>query len=434
MASRADVARLTSTGRARSGGIRIAGSRRGSRSDRTYELYPFLVDPPPLPPIAPANERTAMGMPPFGRAVAIIANALASTSWYARRRDPETGIWARPAEQPSILTDPYPLSTQWHYKWGAAEDLILYGNHFALLGDLDWRTGRPGWLVPLPADEVWVITDPGFPGWYQWAIGGATFDADEIFHVPFGARSGELLGRGVLEQYGQWLGGANAAEQYSADTFAAGALPPAVLTSDRIQNQADADDLKDKWRALTSKREPVILPNGTTLLPVVGNAAQQQLVEGRTWNAQMVADAVGVPGWKLGLDGPTMTYQNIETADIDFVRDSVDRWGQPLTASITKWLLAGGNEAAWDYASRMRADQKSTQDVLSGYVTSGILTIDEARAALDRPPLPVTLPEEPGTHAEPSAADPAATAAAENETKDLAGAGVPVITQPIGGR
>jgi HK97 family phage portal protein len=290
-------------------------------------------------------------------------------------------------------------------------------------------------MFPLPADDVWILTDPARPGWYQWAIGGVTFDADEIFHVPFGARSGELLGRGVLEQYGPWLGGANAAEDYSAQTFSAGALPPAVLTSDRVQNDADAEMLKQRWRELTSKREPVVLPTGTNLLPVVGNAQQQQLVEGRTWNAQMIADIVGVPGWKLGLDGPSMTYQNIETADIDFVRDCVDRWGQPLTAAITKWLLPAGTEAVWDYASRMRADQKTTADVLTTYVEKGIITIDEARAALDRPPLPTPLAAEPVTEAGPTAADPdTVNEVVDQQTEDLAGVGVPVITEPFGGQ
>lgn len=408
MASRDDVRRLN--GRVRTSANILAGQgRRLTRRDLQV-LTATTLEPPLVPMPQPASEHEAMGLPPFGRAVALLTNAIAGTEWYARRASREyPGIWDRVPDQPEIVSNPYPLQTIWSYRWAVAEDGILYGNHFALLGDVDWRTGRPGWTVPLPADEVWLVTDPADAGWYEWVVGGVTFGADEIFHIPFGARSGRILGRGVLEQYGDWLGGAVAAEDYSRDTFAAGALPPAVITTNQATTQEQATDLKLKWRTLTSTREPVILPNGTVMTPVVGNAEQAQLVQARTWNAQMCADVVGVPGWKLGLDGPTMTYQNVETGDIDFVRDSVDRYGRPITEAVSKWLLPAGTELVWDYASRMRSDAKSTADVITSYVVAGVLTKDEARATINRPPLPTPAAAPPSGSAEGQAGGDATT-------------------------
>jgi HK97 family phage portal protein len=389
MPTRADARRLLQNARSRSlaGATAVTGWGGQRLSDRDLAVLGVLDPSGMIPTRGPASEREAMGLPPFGRAVALIANALASTSWFARRWDDAAGVYRRLTPQPNIVTDPDPLTTSWHYRWGVAEDAILYGNTFALPGDMDWRTGRPGWLVPIAADQVWIMTDPARPGEWSWVIGGQTFAASDLFHVPFGSRSGEILGRGVLQQYGEWLGGTVAAEEYSRDTFAAGALPPAVIMTNQTSTPEQAAELKTKWREIVNTREPVIFPNGTELRPVIGNAQQAQLVEARTWNAQMIADVVGVPGWKLGLDGPSMTYQNIETADIDFVRDSVDRWGQPLTQALSKWLLPAGTELVWDYASRMRADSKSTQETLTAYVAAGILTVDEARAELNRPPL-----------------------------------------------
>lgn len=352
------------------------------------DILGLTVDGLTVPQLAPVTEDQAMSMPPFGRSVALLANAIAGTDWTARRYDPASGLKLPLDDQPNIATDPSPLQTLWTYRWGTAVDGILYGNHFGLNGELDWRTGRPGWIIPIPADQVWILTDPATPGWYQWVIGGETFDVDEIFHISFGARSGEVLGLGVLQQYSGWLTGAQAAEEYSRDVFAAGALPPAVITVNNAANQTQLDDLKTKWRGIVSAREPVILPNGTVVTPIVGNALQSQLVEARTWNAQMVANVVGVPGWKLGLDGPTMTYQNVETGDIDFVRDSVDRYGRPITEAYSKWMLPAGTELAWLYDSRMRADQTTTASVLGQYVSAGIMTIDEARAKLNLPALP----------------------------------------------
>jgi len=144
---------------------------------------------------------------------------------------------------------------------------------------------------------------------------------------------------------------------------------------------------------MTNTREPVVLPMGYVLTPVVSNAETSQLVESRQWNAALVAMILGIPNYKLGLSGPSMTYQNVEMADIEFVRDSVDRYGKPLSEAFTKWLLPRGTSLEWDYAGRMRADQSTTANVLTTYTAAGILTKDEARAAIGRPPLDTTAEE-----------------------------------------
>lgn len=404
MATRADVAARLG----RSPGVRYSGRMGGLR--RPSEWAFLTGEPYPDRPLW-ATEADAMGLPPFGRGVALLANAVASTSWRAMRWDPALGVSVRVADQPAVLTDPDPLTTPWHYRWAAVEDLVLYGNHFALYGELDYRTLRPGWLIPLPADDVWLIVDPETYRW-SWTVGGQLLDADSLLHVSAGNRSGEVLGRGVLAQYGEALAGALAAELHAGAYFDGAALPPAVLQSPTMLTQEQADELKDAWRTMTSTREPVVLPSGYVLTPVVSNAEQAQLVESRQWNAAEVAMMLGIPSYKLGLEGPSMTYQTVETADIDFVRDSVDRYASPLAESFTKWLMPRGWTVVWDWAGRMRADTKTTAEVLAQLLTSGLLTKDEARAMLGRPPLgddeapEPPEPPEPEPEPEPVAGDP----------------------------
>jgi HK97 family phage portal protein len=144
---------------------------------------------------------------------------------------------------------------------------------------------------------------------------------------------------------------------------------------------------------MTSDREPVILPAGYVLTPIVSNAEQSQLVESRTWNASAVAMMLGIPSYKLGLPGASMTYQNIESADIEFVRDSVDRYGRPLSESFGKWLMPRGTSVAWDYSGRMRADATTSSTVVTTLTGAGVLTVDEGRAVLGRPPLDQSVEE-----------------------------------------
>jgi phage portal protein BeeE len=379
---------------------RVAASRFPGRMS-TGRLWPrsdwaWLTGEPYPDGIPWADERAAMGLPPFGRGVALIANAVADTEWFAAKWDPDYGIWQRRAEQPNSLTDTYPLTPEWNYKWAAVEDAILYGNHFALYGDPDPSySNKPGFLVPLPADQVWILDDPMSESRWEWVIGGSEFAPGDIFHVPFGNRSGEILGRGVLAQYGEWLGGSVAAESHAARYFAGGALPPAVLQSPNMLTQEQATELKASWRDMTNTREPVILPAGYVLTPVVSNAETSQLVESRTFNAEQIAMILGIPSYKLGLPGATMTYQNVETADIDFVRDTVTRWASPLAAAFTKFLMVRGDAVRWDWSGRMRSDQKSVTEVLTSLTGADIFSIDESRAVLGRPPAEQTT--EPGT-------------------------------------
>jgi phage portal protein BeeE len=335
---------------------------------------------------APATEAAALGYPPFGRGVALLASAIATTRWVAERFDGALGVHVAIPDQPSVIQDPYPDVTPWAYRWAAVEDGILYGNHFALYGDMDWRTNRPGFIVPLPADEVWVLQDPGTGNW-TWVIGGEEISRGDMLHIPFGNRSGEILGRGILFQYSEWLGSALAAEEFSGAYFAGGTLPPAVLQSPNLVTEDQARDLKDKWREMTNNREPVVLPTGYLLTPVVSNAEQSQLVESRQWSAEMVGMMLGIPSWKFSLPGPTMTYQNVETADIDFIRDGVDRYSAPIAAAFTKFLMPAGTQVRFDWTSRQRADARTTADTLTAYVAGGILSVDEARAVLGRPPM-----------------------------------------------
>ena len=363
----------------------------------------------PTGEVWPASEAEAMGLPPFGRGVALLCNAVAGTDWQAVRYDAAAGVALPRPDQPAVLTKPDRGSTPWHYRWSAVADLILFGNHFAMCGTTDSATRRPGWLIPIPADSVGLLVDPE-NGDYWFTVNGeavpgfeydnpprATVDSDgravgdwtgTLFHVSAGNRSGEVLGLGVLEQYGAWLGGTTAAERHAGAYFAGGALPPAVLQSPQVLTQEQADQLKTRWREMVSSREPVVMPSGYVLTPIVSDALNAQLVESRQWNAANVAMMLGIPSYKLGLSGPSMTYQNIESADIEFVRDSVDRYAHPLSESFSSYLMPTGTEVAWQYAGRMRADQKTTAEVVTKYVDAGVLTVDEARQMLGRAPMP----------------------------------------------
>jgi HK97 family phage portal protein len=350
----------------------------------------LLADPTADVPVPlPATRDEALSIPAFGRGVELLASTVAGVPIDAFRFDPDRGVDMRLADQPTILTDPDPMVTAWHWRYAAAKDLVEAGNHVALLGDVDWRTGRPGWLVPLPVAEVGLLEDANQPGWYAFAVAGVMLDPSEVLHISAGNRSGEILGQGVIAQYGEQLGGQLAAEQWASRYVAAGGLPPAIIQHPSVTpgDQAKADDLKTRWRTLVRTGEAMVLPAGAVVTPLQSDAERQQLVQARTWNSQLAGMVLGIPPHMLGLPGPNMTYQNVQSADVAFIRDVVTRWSDPINMSLTKWLLPAGTEARARWAARARTDMETQAKVAAALVAAGIWTVDEARQSIGYEPM-----------------------------------------------
>lgn len=339
----------------------------------------------------PATRDEALSLPAFGRGVELIASTIAGVPIQAHRWSPELGIWEKLADQPSVLTDPYPVphSDDWQWRYGVAKDLIEAGNHVSWFGtEIDYRTNRPSWLVPLPIQDVGLVPMPDTVHGYMFTVVGVDrlLDPSEVLHISAGNRSGEILGRGIVEQYAPTLGRSLTGEEWSGRYLSGGGLPPAII---QFRGEPSTDrkrEFKTNWRRMTDTGEAMLLPADATVTPLQSDAQRQQLVEARTWNVQLVSIMLGIPAHKYSLPGPTMTYENVETADIAWVRDTVDRWAQPITRAITKQLLPRKVEARWAWASRMRTDSKTQFETAGGAVTSGLLTVDEGRQMINYPP------------------------------------------------
>lgn len=392
---------------ARSRRMRAAGVRHGIRQTSAFPTdrrsWAWLLDetaeaPAPLP----ATRDEALGLPAFGRGVELLSSAVAGVPLDDYSIDPTTGITRRVDEamQPSVLRDPDPTSTAWHWRYGCAKDLIEAGNHLSLLGDLDWRTNRAGWLIPLPIADVGLLTDPSRPGWWAWTVAGVVLDRSEVLHISAGNRSGEILGQGIIAQYAEQLGGQREAEQWAGRYVSGGGLPPAIIQAAGDPGQDKALDFKRRWRSMMDTGEAVMLPSSVTVTPLQSDAERQQLVQARTWNAQLAAMVLGIPATYLGLPGPTMTYTNVESVDVGFIRDAVTRWTDPMTATLSKEMLAAGHEVKPRWAARSRTDTATQADFVVALVQAGIWTVDEGRHAMGMPPMPTadgTAAEEPNT-------------------------------------
>jgi HK97 family phage portal protein len=349
----------------------------------------------------PASRDEALSLPAFGRGVELLASAVSGVELVGQTWDADSGVWTRIADQPNVLSDPEGVdgSTAWHWRYACVKDLVEAGNHVCLLSTaidptwVDWRTNRAAFLLPLPVEHVALIVDPSRPFWWQYAYRGMILDRSEVLHISAGNRSGEVLGQGIVSQYTQTLGQQLTAEQWAARYLAGGGVPPAIIQAPLVLAPDQANTFKADWRRMMSTGEALLLPSNVTVTPLQSDAQRQQLVEARTWNAQLSAMILGIPSHMLGLPGPNMTYQTVETSDIGWVKDTVDRWAQPIEATISKQLLPNGTRAKFNWAGRLRTDQTTQAAVVTTLVGAGIWTVDEGRQAIGYEPMADAIDE-----------------------------------------
>src|SRR5262249_48250708 len=139
-----------------------------------------------------------------------------------------------------------------------------------------------------------------------YMIGDTEYDAAEIFHVAINRRTGELVGRGLMNTNRDTLAAAIAAEKFAGKYFTYGTVPSVHVTHPNpALTQTQADELKQKFlNSARGTRAPVITPVGTTIDVLPSDAESAQLVEARKWSNAALAMAIGVQPAMLGLEGP----------------------------------------------------------------------------------------------------------------------------------
>ena len=84
-----------------------------------------------------------------------------------------------------------------------------------------------------------------------------------------------------------------------------------------------------------------------------------------------------------------MTYNNIETAAIDMLRDTLMGYISPIEDQLTA-LLPRGQSARFNLDAVLRPDTKTRYEAHALAIQTGFLTVDEVRDIEGLPPLTPT--------------------------------------------
>jgi HK97 family phage portal protein len=293
-----------------------------------------------------------------------------------------------PIPRPRLLARPDPFRARSWFVHVCIEDYLLNGNAIALVT----ARGSDGWplaVVWLPATWVYIMWDPPNEQDITYTYVNIKLPFDDVIHVRRGAdRSYPVRGVGVVEEYLSSLDRVAMEEAYERNTLAGAAVPSvAVITPQAQLNKDVAKEAKDRWVETLSGpvREPVILPNGTQVIPLAWSPADSQLQEARKMSLVDVANMFNLDGYWLGAPVAGMTYRTAGPQYQQVLRTSLE----PVLADFEDvWSdawLPRGTTVRFERNQLLRDDLPTTATALATLVQAGIITPEQAAAYIGLP-------------------------------------------------
>lgn len=328
--------------------------------------------------------------------------------------------YQRLAPTPRICQRPDPDNAGSWFVQVNVEDYLLSGNAISYVT----ARGFDGWplsVVWLPAAWTSILwQNPYAPEAVAYSYLGQILNTADVIHVKRGAdRTYPVRGVGVVEESLSTLDRVAMEEEYERGALAGGAVPSvAVITPTSTLTQDVADDAKRAWEEKFAgpQREPVILPNGTQVIPLAWSPTDTQLSEARKMSLVDVANIFNLDGYWLGAPVAGMTYKTAAPQYMQILRTSLE----PVLADLedvwsNAWLPRGTN-VRFRRSQLLRDDLPTmTTAAVAGY-GAGIMTLAEARVEIGLPPdmpgsigagadIPQPSPQDDATQ-EPDSTDP----------------------------
>ena len=357
-----------------------------------------------------------LGVPAIFRAVSLISNTTGSLSIQGFRDEMPMD------EAPRIITRPDPFRTPQECYRDMTWAMATRGETVLWIAARD-SNDVPLSLIVVPLHELTVEENTRnrlFPI-YTWGREKSTrYSAanptGDFVHITFAKLSPlDLRGVGPLQLCGAASSVSVEAQEFAANFFASGGYPSIELHSEVDVDEVEAANLKRQWIETPPNMPKVTNPELTTKEFGV-NVQGAQMMESREYQNGDAARMFGIPGSLLDYSAPgsSLTYQNLEGEFGKFVRGCLaPNYLAPIEQALSD-LLPRAIVARFYVDGLLRADIKTRYEVYASGITSGVLTVDEARTKEGMAPGNVELaPVAPSMPAATPASIPLARTAME---------------------
>jgi HK97 family phage portal protein len=302
----------------------------------------------------------------------------------------EVGLRYERLPKPLVLRQPNSEQSMFEFVHQFIATLAIHGTCFVYAphdGDvlLEMRNIHP--------DRVSIIVDmdtnSSTYGERTYKIAGSNeiFTGDTIKQVDWLRFPNQVRGVSPIDSLRQTIGTAIAIDRFLAQFYGDGATPSSVLETDNNLSPESAEVLRQTWFDTHYKsRKPAVLTGGLKWRSVTVSASDMDTINHREAIVRDIARAYRVPLHMInGTGGDSQTYQNVESAGINFLRHTLLPWCRRLEDMITE-LLPPRQRVRFDTNEFARADQLTRVRAQQTMIMSGTLTPNEARQIEGREP------------------------------------------------
>jgi HK97 family phage portal protein len=290
----------------------------------------------------------------------------------------------REVDPPRALVTPAAGTDLQDWLWQHMISYLLRGNVMGIIADRITVT-RPSQIELVNPDRVTVQATPDGT---IWRLDGQEIDRTDLWHRRAYPLPCEPLGLSPIAYFANTIGLGLAAEQYGSKFFRDSAIPTGVLTTDEPLTPEQAQVNLALWDAANQdRRKTAVLGSDLKFQAISIPPGDSQLIDQMRLNVQQIARIFGVPPEMVGSDsGVSMTYSNVESRDLSFLKYSLQPWLGRLERAMNT-LVPRGQYVKFNAAALLRTDTLNRYQAHAIALDKGFLTLNEVRALEDRAPL-----------------------------------------------
>ena len=337
------------------------------------------------------TERSALAFTAFWRGVQIISGTIAGLplKTYSDGGGERT-------EVKSIFDDPCPAYfTRFEWVQFVMVHLCVHGNAYLLHQYND--AGALASLFPLHPSMVHVKNEPGIGRVFTVNIPGEDWGqnlelTEEDITQVMGMSLDGLTGLSPISICRNSLGAGLAADKAAARQFASGLMIGGLVTSDENLEEDDARavvaGLKAKMGGVNNAGDLAFVNASLKISPWSMTSEDAQFLESRVHQVEEVARILGIPPHLLGqTEKQTSWGTGVAEQNRGLARYTLRNYTTPFEQRCSK-LLSNPRFVEFEYKGLLQAAPEVEIPLLISQVQAGLLSMDEARAIMNLPPLP----------------------------------------------
>jgi HK97 family phage portal protein len=332
----------------------------------------------------------AMSLSTFFACVKLLADVTATLPLKAYKTVDEVAVLSKP--QPQLLSNsPYPGITWHNWLWMVMECLATTGNAYLWVTSRN-NMGKAAALMPVhPRFVTLELPDANILEWMNpvYHINGKAVPEGDIVHIKRFPVAGSMYGLSPVQKLANTIDLSLSAEKYGHSWFKDASNPSGILSTDQEITPVQAKETMKRWlQSHRNRRIPAVLGNNLKWQSVSITPEESQFLATREFQRSEIAMIFGVPPHMIGDTQKSTSWgTGIDAQKDGFVTFTMMGWLQCIEEAISA-LLPNGTEARFDLKELMRGDPQVRWKTIQLGILTGALSINEARAMDDLPPIP----------------------------------------------